>query len=119
MNPTANANITNKEKWSLEAKAKQGWKCYYIERDAIYDLQTTRNALRAEVLQLRTNPQGDFEHLKQMFLTLYDKVGEVCDCPICYEPMVKENTYVAMCGHLVCKDCRSKIVECPICRKKY
>jgi len=122
-NPGANANITNREKWTLEAKSKQGWKCYFIERDAIYDLQITRNALRTEVQQLRTarptEPEGDYEHLKQMFLTLYDKVGELCDCPICYETMAKDNTHVGKCGHLVCKDCKSRIAECPICRKKY
>ena len=31
-NPTANSGLTDREKWSLEAKAKQGWKCYFIER---------------------------------------------------------------------------------------
>ncbi len=40
-NPNANSRLTNKEKWSLESKAKQGWKCYFIERDANLGLGQT------------------------------------------------------------------------------
>lgn len=120
-NPNTQITMTNREKWSLEAKAKQGWKCYFIEREHIYQLQEVRHNLRAQVQQLRstaTAPQ-DYEHLKKMFLDLYDKVGEMCDCPVCMEPMTKDNTAVPLCGHLVCKGCKDQMVECPICRKKY
>jgi len=106
----------------LENKAKAGWKCYFIERDLVYDLQNTRNQLRQEVIALKQNYSDqpvDYEHLKQMFLTLYDKVGELCDCPICFETMTKELTHIGLCGHLVCKVCKEKISDCPICRKKY
>jgi hypothetical protein len=120
-NPNTQITMTNREKWSLEAKAKQGWKCYFIEREHIYELQEVRNNLRAQVHQLRTATSApqDYEHLKKMFLDLYDKVGEMCDCPVCMEPMTKDNTAVPLCGHLICKECKEKVVECPICRKKY
>lgn len=120
MSGTANANMTNREKWALEAKAKQGWKCYFIGRDTIHALQNARNNVRAQAAQLRTAQQPvDYEHLKKMFLELYDKVGELCDCPICYESMTKDNTHVGLCGHLVCKECKVRISDCPVCRKKY
>jgi len=118
-NPNTKITMTNKEKWSLEAKAKQGWKCYFIEREYIYGLQEQRNHLREQVNELRTGKEIEYEHLKQMFLNLYDKVGELCDCPICYNTMTKEITSIPLCGHLVCKNCRERIKECPICRKKY
>jgi hypothetical protein len=120
-NPNTQITMTNREKWSLEAKAKQGWKCYFIEREHIYELQDVRNNLRAQVNQLRatTSAPQDYDHLKQMFLELYDKVGELCDCPICYDTMDKNSTAVPLCGHLICKTCKEKVVECPICRKKY
>jgi len=119
MNPNANANITNKEKWSLELKAKQGWKCYFIEREHIHRLQSHRNNMRAEVQQIQSGAKPDYEHLKQMFLDLYAKVGELCDCPVCFETLSKDKTCVPLCGHLICNDCRSRITDCPICRKKY
>lgn len=120
MSGTANANITNREKWALEAKAKQGWKCYFMSRETIHEIQVARNNIRQQVIHIRTAQEPvDYEHLKNMFLALYDKVGELCDCPICYECMTKDNTHVAICGHLVCKECKEKISECPICRKKY
>jgi len=118
-NPTANSGLTNREKWSLEAKAKQGWKCYFIERDYIYDLQQTRNNARATAQQIRQGATPDITHLTQMFLELYDKVGELCDCPVCMETLTKEQTSVPLCGHLVCKTCKEKMAECPICRKTY
>jgi hypothetical protein len=119
MNPNANANITNKEKWSLEGKAKQGWKMYFMEREKLYTLQRQRDQARQTANDLRANTAVDYEHLKQMFLDLYAKVGELCDCPICFETMTKEKTSVPLCGHLVCVDCRAKIDCCPMCRKKY
>lgn len=121
-NPNTQITMTNKEKWSLENKAKQGWKCYFIEREHIYELQNHRDLLRQQVQQLRSNNRSsapDYEHLKQMFLDLYDKVGELCDCPVCMETMTKEQTAVPLCGHLVCKTCKDKMTDCPICRKKY
>jgi hypothetical protein len=120
-NPNTKIEMTNREKWSLQAKAKQGWKCYFIERDQIYELQEVRHQLRDQVINLRNNTGDvpDYEYLKKMFLDLYDKVGEVCDCPVCYEPLTKENTDVPLCGHLVCKTCKPQMVECPICKKKY
>jgi hypothetical protein len=120
MSATANANMTNREKWAMEAEAKQGWKCYYIGRETIYSLSVHLQRMSQQVYELRNLPEHiEYDHLKHMFLELYDKVGELCDCPICYESMTKKNTHVALCGHLVCKSCKEKITDCPICRKKY
>jgi hypothetical protein len=120
LNPTANAGMTNADKWRLEGKAKQGWKCYFIERESTYELQEVRENARETANNLRNNNNApDYEHLKNMFLALYDKVGELCDCPCCYETMTKDKTFVPMCGHLICNDCKSRVNVCPICRKKY
>ena len=116
-NPNTLITMTIKEKYRLESKAKVGWKCFYVEREYVYDLQQTKNDLRLEVMRLKENQEVDYKHLKQMFLTLYDKVGELCDCPICFETLTKELTYIPSCGHLLCKNCKDKITVCPICRK--
>ena len=119
-NPNQLITMTRSEKWTLEQKAKQGWKCYFISRDHIHQLQDVRDQLHSEVCKLKNNTaELNYDHLKQMFLTLYDKVGELCDCPVCFETLTKEKTSVPLCGHLVCKDCRSKMSECPVCRKLY
>lgn len=120
-NPQANSGLTNKEKWSLENKAKAGWKCYFIERDYIYDLQEIRDNSRQTALAIRSGESPDISHLSRMFLELYDKVGQLCDCPICLETMNKDNTHIPICGHLICKTCKLNPVvdKCPICRKEY
>jgi hypothetical protein len=117
--PDFKIQMTNREKWSLEAKAKQGWKCYFIERDFIYNLQETRNNVRTTAQAIRNGETPDITHLTQIFLELYDKVGELCDCPVCMETLTKEQTAVPLCGHLLCKSCKEKMTDCPICRKKY
>ena len=120
-NPQANSGLTNREKWSLESKAKAGWKCYFIERDYIYDLQRIRNNTRHTVLAIRSGETPDISHLTNMFLELYDKVGQLCDCPICLDTMDKDNTNIPMCGHLICKTCKTnpQVDKCPICRRAW
>jgi len=118
-NPNTQITMTNRQKWALEAKAKQGWKCYFIEREHIYDLQATRVVMRPVIQQIRNGETPDTTYLTQLFLELYDKVGEVCDCPVCVEAMTKDNSTVPLCGHMVCKDCKTKMTECPLCKKKY
>lgn len=119
-NPNAPSGLTNREKWSLEGKSKQGWKCYYIEREWAYHLQGIIEPNRVLVANMRAGTaEPTYEHLKNMFLELYDKVGELTDCPVCLEAMTKEKTTVPNCGHLICKDCRPLVGCCPICRKNY
>ena len=117
----ANQQITMTQgaKWALETKAKQGWKCYFIEREYAYEIAEWRVQQRPMAELLRRGEEIDHSHLSRMFLELYDKVGELCDCPVCYERLTKENTKVPICGHLVCIICKERMTECPICKKNY
>jgi hypothetical protein len=120
-NPNANAGLTNRQKWSLEGKAKQGWKCYFIERDTRWEMTTVFHNAQPLAQEIRAGGTPDITHLTQMFMDLYDKVGEIMTCPVCMEDLVKDNTHLPICGHLICKDCKSNplCVRCPICRKDY
>ena len=113
--------MTAREKWVLEAKARTGWKAFYVAQEHIEQLQQTRNSLRANVEQIKNGTNIDLSHLTNMLLQLYDKVGELCDCPICFETMTKENTFVPSCGHLCCKDCKAKMEKngCAICKRYF
>jgi hypothetical protein len=118
MSPTQ--SDTNKLINALKIKAKKGWKLYFMERDGVHRLQAYRNRLREEASRLPTRAgDEEYDHLRNMFLELYKEVGKLCDCPVCFETMTKEITAVPSCGHLVCKACKEKMTECPICRKKY
>ena len=114
-------DIPRNERLRLEAKAKSGWRAYFVERDKVYRLQEQRRERRDRVIILKQEAPRDveYENLKKMFLDLYDKVGELCDCPVCYNEMNKENTCVPLCSHLICKACKERIDTCPICRKAY
>ena len=90
-----------------------------MERERIYDLQATRTTVRPIIQQIRGGETPDITYLTKMFQDLYDKVGGLCDCPVCLEQMTKEQTAVPLCGHLICKGCKERLAECPTCRKKY
>jgi hypothetical protein len=120
--------ITLKEKKFLESKAKVGWKTYYILRDDFDELSTwfsdERQKNRELVKKLKEGEEVDFAYLKTQFLELYEKVGELTDCPVCFETLTKANSEVPSCGHMICRDCKTHICnsgkkECPICKATY
>lgn len=120
--------ITTAEKKRLENKAKVGWKNYYTLRDDFDELSQYFSEVRAEnkklIETIKSGGDVDIEYLKKQFLDLYEKVGELTDCPVCFETLTKENSEVPSCGHLICKGCKLNICnmgnkECPICKAKY
>ena len=120
--------ITTAEKKRLESKAKVGWKNYYTLRDDYDELAQYFSEVRAEnrklIETIKSGGDVDIVYLKKQFLELYEKVGELTDCPVCFETLTKENSEVPSCGHLICKGCKLNICnignkECPICKAKY
>nr|AHC69637.1 ORF-136 protein [Lymantria dispar multiple nucleopolyhedrovirus]QDH05975.1 ORF130 [Lymantria dispar multiple nucleopolyhedrovirus]QPD01930.1 hypothetical protein [Lymantria dispar multiple nucleopolyhedrovirus]QPD02104.1 hypothetical protein [Lymantria dispar multiple nucleopolyhedrovirus] len=39
------------------------------------------------------------------------------ECYICFETALR--TVVPDCGHAVCDECYSKLVRCPVCRRRF
>jgi hypothetical protein len=116
-NPNAQITMTGREKWKLESKAKQGWKCFFIQRDFVDALTEHRLNNRITYQQIQNNNNIDIEFLRKAYLELYEKVGDLTDCPVCFETMVKDNTHLGICGHMVCKTCKENLNDCPICRR--
>ena len=52
-------------------------------------------------------------HIRTMLLATYD---ENTECPVCLQPMRKENVIISICGHFVCYGCSEKLHTCPVCR---
>ena len=101
----------------LIQKAKAGWKCFYQAREANHLLGLKYIHLQKIINKCRENEHIDYSFLKSQFLELYDEVGKLVSCPVCYELLTKTNTHIPLCGHLVCFTCKSKMEKCPICRK--
>ena len=95
MSSAYNKTITIKqgEKWALERKAKQGWRCFFIMRDNYDDLtgfvRELQNRNRDMREQLRNGENVDIEYLKTQFIEMYDKLKEYTECPVCYELLTK------------------------------
>jgi hypothetical protein len=128
---TSNNNtitITRAEKYALEAKAKRGWKTYFGLRNDYFILSNYLNdekeANAKLVRDIKAGIDVDFSFLKSQFLDLYEKVGTLTDCPVCYETLIKDNSELPNCGHMICKTCKDSICkqgskQCPICNVKY
>lgn len=63
------------------------------------------------------------DQLKKLLTALQEEVE--CDCPICFEPLNKENRTVLMCSHSTCKTCwrqwnalQNNRATCPLCRNR-
>jgi len=114
------------EKRDLERKAKAGWKTYFLLLERYNDLSEYQILQREHNRQLattiRSGGEVDLEFLKKQFVDMYEKLGELTDCPVCFETLTKENSVVPNCGHMLCKTCKDKICEgnkeCPICKAK-
>lgn len=120
--------ITKAEKYELETKAKRGWRSYFILRDDNYILANylhdEKEANAKLIRDIKSGIDVDFSFLKSQFLELYEKVGNLTDCPVCYETLIKDNSYLPNCGHMICKTCKDTICkqgnkQCPICKVKY
>ena len=126
-NLSGNITISRREKFLLEQKAKQGWRCFFILRDNFDILCQSYNTLiednREMVKLIREGGEIDINHLKNQFVEMYDKLKEYTECPVCFETLTKENLDVPTCGHVICKGCKERIMAdkclCPICKKKY
>ena len=114
---------TRKHLYSLQAKAKTGWRYYYDLREKYDRLSSYHNSQREQnrilIKKIQSNEAVDLTFLKKQFIELYEKVGELTDCPICFETITKETMELGNCGHPICKECYERCIDCPICRKAY
>lgn len=121
--PNINAMKATKEWKQMEGKAKAGWKSYFVVSEDLWAMSNilckSRQENRQLMEQLKNGEDVNLEHLKRQFVELYEQANKSCECPVCFELMGKDTVNVSSCGHLTCKECYSKMTECPICRKKY
>jgi hypothetical protein len=116
-------NRTERDWKALEGKSKAGWRCFYLLSDDMWEmsevLQKSRTENRALAKKIADGQEVDLAFLKQQFVELYEQANKQCECPVCFELLVKDTVNVGSCGHLTCKECYAKMTDCPICRKKY
>jgi hypothetical protein len=67
-------------------------------RDDFDELSQFFGQARAEnkklIETIKSGGDVDLNYLKKQFLELYEKVGELTDCPVCFETLTKENKFV-------------------------
>jgi len=121
--------ISKYEYDQLVKKSKMGWKAFFILRDRMDELIEYRDELEVCIIEMKKETKeqeenktiDDYCFLKKKFIEMFEKLGELTDCPICFEGLLKSESVVLNCGHIICKSCKEKLTkkECPICRSKF
>ena len=59
-------------------------------------------------------------HLTNEFMEMAIQLNKEYTCPCCFDLVNKETAFITFCGHIMCKECHSKLLapkKCPHCRK--
>lgn len=61
-------------------------------------------------------------HFLAEFMEMSLQLKRGHSCPCCLDNVTKETIYLSRCGHIMCKDCRSRVISrtnlCPTCRQE-
>ena len=66
-------------------------------------------------LNIQSNSEN-FESSEHGGSQFEEYIKSLLDCPVCAEPIKSAPIHQCANGHLVCKDCITKMENCPICR---
>ena len=68
-------------------------------------------------VHINIQPDSDTIELAENGVSKFEEyIKSLLECPVCVEPIKSAPIHQCANGHLVCKDCISKMDNCPICR---
>ena len=95
----------------------RGFSRYHRKQDLINFIIQKQNFLHQPVRTIfffETILRDISPHIAKEILEIKD--NEICT--ICKEDINEDNAIITGCGHIYCIECRNKISECAICRRK-
>ena len=100
-----------------------------VNEQLIQDIELLTTEIHEQGKQLtrmRRKYNTEKEKLRKVQLKIQNKMEIIYnqqeildDCPVCMEPIQKNNLYVPICFHNICKDCSKRCEKCPLCRERY
>lgn len=75
----------------------------------VSDTQSKKN-------RIESIDNNDDSKTRNKFELFSAKLLEILECPVCMEVVRSAPIYCCRAGHLVCNQCRPKLIICPICR---
>lgn len=92
----------------------------------IDNLQTELHEQGRQLTRMRRKYYIEKERLRKVQIKvqsrmerIYNEQEELQDCPVCLEEIQKNNLYVPLCFHYICRDCFKRCEKCPLCRENY
>ena len=89
-------------------------------------LTTEINEQEKQLIRMRRKYNTEKEKLRKVQLKIQNKMEVIYnqqetldECPVCMEPIQKNNLYVPICFHNICNDCSKRCDKCPLCREGY
>lgn len=112
-----------KSHFKCDKNRKIAWVKYYETEERYWDLARRNYEMWKQLnenFDLRdTDDDGIANNIQNEYFEMVAELKKEIECPICFEPILKkEDLHITSCGHKYCKDCRSRITDCAMCRKK-
>ena len=66
--------------------------------------------------------QGEYNippHFQNKFKELLAEAKSTIECPVCLDVIEAEQLEITNCGHCYCKQCKSRLDQCAICRRGF
>jgi E3 ubiquitin-protein ligase SIAH1 len=57
------------------------------------------------------------DHTQKNKALLFSEIEDTLECPVCFTVPDRSPIFQCPNGHIVCKDCKARIDECPTCRQ--
>jgi len=77
---------------------------------------TDTSKTQQELMKIES-PSSDFENEKsEKEAEIITKIRELLECPVCFSMPSSPPVYRCQNGHTVCKSCKPRIQNCPVCR---
>jgi hypothetical protein len=86
------------------------------------EIQRLRNHIIQQLIQENIEKETNKKivdipkHIVTELCCLYTIRKKFPECLICLENVSHKTLTITGCGHILCKNCRTKIDKCPICR---
>ncbi|KAL9897517.1 uncharacterized protein ACN427_006054 isoform 1-T5 [Glossina fuscipes fuscipes] len=96
--------------------------CHYVtmviwrnEAQASVVDETHNKDCNAKDEDAETNAHNINQQSLQKFATCLQHIAQLLECPVCLE-VIKPPGWQCCNGHVLCNNCRSRSVKCPVCR---
>lgn len=83
----------------------------------LHEMEKSMNRVRKKYILEKERINRTQKCIQKNISKLYELKTNLDDCPVCMDPIEKNNLYVPICFHNICMTCAERCNKCPLCRE--